>query len=121
MDNITFAFGINKLINKFDADTMKFEHIPISRENIIILTDEYFSSEFDFYYQDNILIVPATKLEPNQSWNKSLIVNNQCIVFNGRYIFFFNFKELENDILFVTPLTLPQIELIRNNSYLTKQ
>lgn len=121
MNNIKFAFGINKLINRFDADTMKFEQIPISRENFKILTDEYFSSEFDFYFQDNILIVPATKLEPNQSWNKSLIVNDQVIEFNNRYIYFFNFKKVKENIIFITPLTLPQTQLIKNTLYLANK
>ncbi|EFI85250.1 MULTISPECIES: hypothetical protein [Bacilli] len=121
MNNTTFAFGINENINRFDAHTMKFEQIPISRENFKILTDEYLSSDFDFYFQDNILIVPATRLEPNQSWNKSLILNDQVIDFKGKYIFFFNFRELENNILYITPLTLPQIELVRNNYYLTNK
>ncbi|STQ48399.1 Uncharacterised protein [Enterococcus durans] len=121
MNNTTFAFGINENINRFDANTMKFEQIPISRENFKILTDEYLSSDFDFYFQDNILIVPATRLEPNQSWNKSLILNDQVIDFKGKYIFFFNFRELENNILYITPLTLPQIELVRNNYYLTNK
>lgn len=121
MKNKTFAFGINKIINRFNAHTMEFEQIPISRENFQTLTDEYFSNEFDFYFQDNVLIVPATKLEPNQSWNKSLIVNNQVIEFNGKYIFFFNFRELENDILYITSLTLLQFELVRNNFNLTNK
>ncbi|MBE8849406.1 hypothetical protein G9440_15055 [Enterococcus durans] len=121
MNNTTFAFGINENINRFDVHTMKFEQIPISRENFKILTDEYLSSDFDFYFQDNILIVPATRLEPNQSWNKSLILNDQVIDFKGKYIFFFNFRELENNILYITPLTLPQIELVRNNYYLTNK
>lgn len=121
MINKTFAFGINNIINRFNADTMKFEQISISLENFKILTNEYFSSEFDYYFQDNILIVPATKLEPNQSWNKFLIVNDQVIDFNGKYIFFFNFRDLENDILYITPLTLPQIDLVKNNFYLTNK
>ncbi|QYA33091.1 hypothetical protein KYI07_01165 [Macrococcus psychrotolerans] len=116
-----FAFGINKIINCINADKMKFEQMSISQESFKILIDEYFLSKFDYYFQDNILIVPATKLEPNRSWNKSLIINEQVIEFKGMYIFFFNFRELENNILYITPLTLPQIELVRNNFYLTKQ
>lgn len=114
MDNITFAFGINNITNRFDAHTLEFEQIPISRENFKTLTDEYFSSEFDFYFQDNILIVPTSKLEPNQSWHKSLLVNKQVIGFNGRYIYFFNYKEVKENLLFITPLTLPQTQLIKN-------
>lgn len=121
MNNITFAFGLNTIIYRLNAHTMEFQQIPISRENFETLTEEYFSSEFDFYFQDNVLIVPVTKLEPNQSWNKSLIVNNQVIEFNGKYIFFFNFRDLENDIFFITPLTLPQIQLIKNTLYLTNR
>lgn len=118
MDNITFAFGINKITNRFDAYTLEFEQIPISRENFKTLTDEYFSSEFDFYFQDNILIVPTSKFEPNQSWHKSLLVNKQVIEFNGRYIYFFNYKEVKENLLFIAPLTLPQTELIKNRLYL---
>ncbi|QTN11384.1 hypothetical protein [Mammaliicoccus vitulinus] len=118
MDNITFAFGINKITNRFDAYTLEFEQIPISRENFKTLTDEYFSSEFDFYFQDNILIVPTSKFEPNQSWHKSLLVNKQVIEFNGRYIYFFNYKEVKENLLFIEPLTLPQTELIKNRLYL---
>ncbi|MGO3048435.1 MAG: hypothetical protein ACTIDZ_00180 [Staphylococcus sp.] len=117
MNNTTFAFGINKIINRFDAHTQEFEQIPISRENFKTLTDE-FPSEFNFYFQDNILIVPTSKLEPNQSWHKSLLVNKQIIEFNGRYIYFFNYKEVKENILFITPLTLPQTELIKNRLYL---
>ncbi|RIM66933.1 hypothetical protein BU600_12105, partial [Staphylococcus arlettae] len=61
MNNTTFAFGINKIINRFDAHTQEFEQIPISRENFKLLTDDNFSSEFNFYFQDNILIVPTSK------------------------------------------------------------
>lgn len=118
MNNTTFAFGINKIINRFDAHTQEFEQIPISRENFKTLTDDNFSSEFNFYYQDNILIVPTSKLEPNQSWHKSLLVNKQIIEFNGRYIYFFNYKEVKENVLFITPLTLPQTELIKNRLYL---
>lgn len=118
MNNITFAFGINKITNRFDAHTLEFEQIPISRENFKTLTDEYFSCEFDFYFQDNILIVPTSKLEPNQSWHKSLLVNKQVIEFNGRYIYFFNYKEVKENLMFITPLTLPQTELIKNRLYL---
>ncbi|WP_239724964.1 MULTISPECIES: hypothetical protein [unclassified Mammaliicoccus] len=119
MNNKTFAFGINKIINIFDAHTLEFEQIPISQENFKILTDKYFSNEFDFYFQDNILIVPTSKLEPNQSWHKSLLVNDQVIEFNGgRYICFFNYKEVKENVLFITPLTLPQNELIKNTLYL---
>ncbi|MGW8024857.1 hypothetical protein ACWEYK_10640 [Staphylococcus xylosus] len=114
MDNITFAFGINKITNRYDAHTLEFEQISISRENFKTLTDEYFSSEFDFYFQNNILIVLTSKLEPNQSWNKFLIVNDQVIEFNSRYIYFFNFKNVKENILFITPLTLPQTQLIKN-------
>lgn len=114
MDNITFAFGINKITNRYDAHTLKFEQISISRENFKTLTDEYFSSEFDFYFQNNILIVLTSKLEPNQSWNKFLIVNDKVIEFNSRYIYFFNFKNVKENILFITPLTLPQTQLIKN-------
>lgn len=32
MDNITFAFGINKITNRFDAHTLEFEQIPMSRK-----------------------------------------------------------------------------------------
>jgi hypothetical protein len=117
MNNTTFAFGINKITNRFDAHTLEFEQIPISRENFKTLTtDEYFSR--DFYFQDNILIVPTSKLEPNQSWHKSLLVNKQVIEFNGRYIYFFNYKEVKENLLFITPLTLPQTELIKNTLYL---
>lgn len=121
MDNKRFAFGTNKIINRYDADTLKFEQIPISRENFKILIDEDFSCEFDFYFQDNILIVPTTRLEPNQSWNKSLIVNDQVIEFNGRYIYFFNFQNVKENILYITPLTLPQTQLIKNTLYLSNK
>lgn len=121
MDNITFAFGINKITNRFDAHTLEFKQLPISRENFKTLTDEYFSSKFDFYFQDNILIVPTSKLKPNQSWHKSLLVNKQVIEFNGRYIYFFNYKEVKPNLLIVTALTLPQIQLIKNTLYLVNK
>lgn len=121
MNNTTFTFGINEITNRFDAHTMEFEQIPISNDNFKLLIDKYFSSEFDFYFQDNILIVPTTRLEPNQSWNKSLIVNDQVIEFNGRYIYFFNFQNVKENILFITPLTLPQTQLIKNTLYLANK
>ena len=48
MDNITFAFGINKIINRFDAHTLEFEQIPISRENFKTLKYEPFAAKARF-------------------------------------------------------------------------
>ena len=70
---------------------------------------------FDYYFINDILIIPDPLPVARERWNRKLGINNLIIEFRGSFIVFFSFNEVKKDFLLAGSLSLPQFEFLKSS------
>ncbi len=100
---------------------LEIENMEISWLNNIDKNDEIFkrlNDGFDYYFFNNILIIPDPIPSPRLNWNKKISIKDKLeIDCNGQYISFFHFEKNDN-ILFAKSLTLPEYIFLKDNIHI---
>lgn len=102
---------------------LEIEHMDITWLNNINKNDEIFkrlnlTDGFDYYFFNNILIIPDPIPSPRLNWNKTISIKDALeIDCEGQYISFFHFEKNDN-VLFAKSLTLPEYIFLKDNIHI---
>lgn len=111
MNNNDVLFGSNLSIGVLNVVSMEMERIDnVTKEHRIF---NRIVAPFDWYFHDEIMIIPDVRPTPKKNWNKVVNVCEQEIECIGECIYFFHFEIVENKFNYVTSLTLPEFDHIR--------
>lgn len=69
---------------------------------------------FDFYFIDDILVIPDPIPVARENWNRKIGINDLEIECMGSWLVFFSFKEVKKEIFLADSLTLPQYDFLKN-------
>lgn len=110
MNNEKIIFDTLLSIGCLDISTMNF-----FRLNNVEKSHEIFErivAPFDFYYHDDILIIPDPIPKEKVNWNKMVSLYGQEIECIGRYVYFFHFDDISDYVNRVRSLTLPEYNYV---------
>ncbi|MGR3779137.1 hypothetical protein ACT1UG_26465 [Bacillus paramycoides] len=68
---------------------------------------------FDYYYINQILVIPDPIPVARVNWNKNIIINDLTVGCVGSFLAFFHFN-LNQDIIYADSLTLPEYVFLQN-------
>lgn len=107
-DYIGFA---NKLsVGFLDVSSMELTRLDNVDQNHFIFTR--IQTPFDWYYQNDIIIIPDPVPRARANWNKTVYVFDQEIECVGEFISFFHFEKIK-EMNYVTSLSLPEFDYIK--------
>ena len=69
---------------------------------------------FDYYYINQILIIPDPIPSPRLNWYKKIYIDDLEVKCNGKYIIFFHYEDKEN-FVYVDSLSFPEYIFLKNN------
>lgn len=110
----TIAFSHKPSIALLKIDTMELNWITDTKENDMVFNQLSKVDNFDYYYINEILIIPDPIPSPRLNWSKKIIVNTLEIECKGKFLYFFNYNNINNVIL-ANSLTFPQFIFLKNN------
>lgn len=112
MSAIGFAFKPSVAI--LTIDDMELTWLPKIEEEHAIFKQLKMTNEFDFYFINDILVIPDPIPVARENWNRKIGINDLEIECGGSWLVFFSFKEIKEEILLADSLTLPQYEFLKN-------
>lgn len=110
----TIAFAYQPSIALLTIDNMSFNWITNTEENNKIFRQLSNVNSFDYYYINQILVIPDPIPSPRLNWSKKVLINNLEIECNGQFLAFFHYSNNEN-IIFANSLTFPEYIFLKNN------
>ncbi|WP_238907166.1 hypothetical protein [Clostridium sp. YIM B02506] len=110
----TIAFAYQPSISLLTIDTMEFDWITDTKETTKIFEQLSKVNDFEYYYINQILIIPDPIPSPRLNWSKKVIINNLEIDCNGRFLAFFHYNNNGNTI-FANSLTFPEYIFLKDN------
>lgn len=110
----TIAFAYHPSIALLKIDTMEFDWITDTQENDKIFNQLSKVDDFDYYYINQILIIPDPIPLPRLNWSKKIIINNLEIECKGKFLAFCHYNNNDN-IIFANSLTFPEYIFLKNN------
>lgn len=105
MNDNNIFFGANLSIGVLNVNDMELRRVESVNKNHEIF--KRISVPFDWYFHDNIMIIPDSVPKPKKNWNENVNICGQEIECVGEFIYFFHFEIIEN-INFVSSLKLPE-------------
>ena len=96
MNNEKIIFDTLLSIGCLDIATMNFFRLNNVEKSHDIF--EKIVAPFDFYYHDDILIIPDPIPKEKVNWNKMVSLYGQEIECIGRYIYFFHFDDMSDNV-----------------------
>ncbi|MGX7196333.1 hypothetical protein [Enterococcus olivae] len=112
-NDLMIVFSPKNSIGYFDIENQELIRIDGIEKNHFIY--EHIKPPFDWYFHDDIMIIPDPIPSPRKKWNKTITVANQVIKCTGQYIVFYHFKERNDLFNFASSLTLPEFEYLKSN------
>lgn len=112
MNNNMLSFTRNLSMGYLNVEKMRFERIDNVNTNHPVF--KHIKPPFDWYFQDEILIIPDPVSSPRKNWNKIITLDNQKIECKGNFFCFFHFKQ-KDSINLVESLTLPEYTHIKKS------
>lgn len=110
---ITFAFEPS--IGFLEIENMELSWLNNISQNNKIFKRLNPNDGFDYYFFNNILIIPDPIPSPRLNWNKTISIKDKLeIDCKGKYISFFHFEKNDN-IIFAKSLTLPEYIFLKDN------
>ena len=111
MDYSTIAFTYQPKIALLLLDNMQFDWVNTEE------TDKVFKqiskvNNFDYYYINEILIIPDPI--PRINWSKDILINNLEINCKGKFLAFFHYSNI-NNVTLADSLTFPEYIFLKNN------
>ena len=114
MDYI-IGFAYQPSIALFKIDTMEFDWLHDKKENNKIFDHlSKVNNNFDYYYINNILIIPDPIPCPRSNWTKKIFIDNLEIECNGNFIYFLHY-EINKNVILADSLTFPEYLFLKNN------
>lgn len=111
MNEYGIAFANKFSIGLLDLTTEKLIRLSdVNRDHEIF---NRIQIPFDWFYQDEIMIIPDSVPTARINWSKDIYVNGQKIDCVGEFILFCHFDKIES-MNFATSLSLPEFETIKN-------
>lgn len=108
----SIGFDFKNSIGYLDVEKMTFSRMDnVDREHFIF---KNIQAPFDWYFHNEIMIIPDPILSPRKNWNKTIFIDNQEINCKGKFVVFFHFEKVREGIHFATSLTLPEFRYIEN-------
>ncbi|GEQ62008.1 hypothetical protein VL4N_13860 [Vagococcus lutrae] len=111
MNNNDIVFNSNLSVGVLNIISMELTRIDGVNEKHEIF--RRIVAPFDWYFHEEIMLIPDSKPMPKQNWEKVLYLCEQEIRCIGQFVYFFHFEILDNNINFVTSLTLPEYDHIK--------
>lgn len=109
----TVMFLRNISIGLLEISTSKFSRLEnVGKEHAIF---EKIKPPFDWYFYDNILVIPDPVPIAREKWYKKVGINDFGIECRGSFLVFFNFIEVNDGIVLADSLTLPQFEFLKRS------
>lgn len=106
MNDTMLAFGNNLSIGYLDTNSLELQRLEnIDEEHPIF---NRIAPPFDYYIVRNILLIPDPVLS-----NKTINLCNQELE-AGDFIACFNYEEINDNLLLLSSLTLPQFDFLNN-------
>lgn len=112
MNNKDILFKSHLSIGILNVITMDFKRVENVNKHHEIF--KRIKPPFDWYYHDKIMIIPDAIPVPKEEWNKIVNICGQEINCVGKFIYFFHFEIVENNLNFVSSLKLPEYIHIKN-------
>ena len=114
----TIGFAYQPSIALLEIDTMEFDWIHDKKENNNIFDKLSKIKNFDYYYMNNILIIPDPIPSPRLNWSKRVFIDNLEIECKGNFISFFHY-EINKNFILADSLTFPEYLFVKNNIRIT--
>ncbi|WEG73096.1 hypothetical protein [Vagococcus intermedius] len=112
MKETTLAFSNELSIGVLNCDTLELTRINhVKQDHWIFKT---FQVPFDWYWQEDILIIASQRVVPRPNWHRKIYLEEQEIECYGKYLFFFQYHTINNQALLVTSLNLQRFEKIKS-------
>lgn len=115
MDSI-IAFGYKPSIGLLKIDTMEFKWLLEIEKNHEIFERISKVADFDYYYMNEILIIPDPLFSFRLNWYRKIFIDDLEIECKGNFLAFFHYKFNNNkDIVFADSLLLTEYIYLKNN------
>lgn len=111
----TIAFAYQPSIALLKINTMEFDWITDIKENDKIFKQLSKVNDFDYYYINDILIIPDPIPSPRLNWSKKFLINNLKIDCKGKFLAFFHYNRYNENIIFADSLRFPEYIFLKNN------
>lgn len=108
----SLAFSRELSIGVLNCDTLELTRLNHVNQNHWIF--KQFQVPFDWYWQEDILIIASQEVVPRPNWHKKIGLKNQEIECHGKYLFFFQYDKINEQMLHVTSLNLQRFEQIKS-------
>lgn len=72
------------------------------------------TAPFDWYYHENIMVIPDPVFAPRKNWHEELFICEQSIECPGTFVAFFHFENYKDKLYYATSLTMPEFEHIKD-------
>ncbi|WP_332238489.1 hypothetical protein [Sporolactobacillus sp. KGMB 08714] len=69
---------------------------------------------FDYYFLDDILVIPDPVPVAKEKWNRKIGISNLEIECEGNFLVFFNCRKVEEGFIYADSLSLPQFQFLRS-------
>ncbi|QTB26594.1 hypothetical protein [Lysinibacillus sphaericus] len=112
MSAIGFAFKPSVAL--LSIDDMQLTWLPKIEKEHAIFKQLSKVKEFEFYFINDILVIPDPIPVARENWNRKIGINDLEIECMGSWLVFLSFKELKEEFFFAESLTLPQYEFLKN-------
>lgn len=120
MEYKSLVFSNNISMVLLEIENMKLDWVNNVEKNNKIFDELNYGIKstggFDYYYINQILIIPDPIPSSRLNWNKTIYIDNLEINCKGKYIAFFYYEEKENFVL-VDSLNFPQYRLLKNKIF----
>lgn len=111
MNNFPIIFTNNSSIGLLDVRTMEFTRINKVNKGHPIYTK--IKAPFNWYYQNNIMIIPDPIPNARPTWSKALFIDTQEIICHGSFVVFFHFEVYKDQLNVAKSLTLPEYGFLK--------
>lgn len=110
----TLGFSFKPSVAILSVDEMQLTWLPKIEKEHDIFKQLSKVNDFNFYFINDILVIPDPIPVARGNWNKKIGINDLEIECKGSWLAFFSFEESDGEILLADSLTLPQYEFLKN-------
>jgi len=110
---ITFAFEPSIVF--LEIENMELYWLNNISQNNKIFKRLNINDGFDYYFFNNILIIPDPIPSPRTNWSKKILINNLEVDCKGKFLAFFHYNKYNENIIFADSLRFPEYIFLKNN------
>lgn len=113
--DILIAFAFEPSIVFLELENMELYWLNNISQNNKIFKQLSKVNDFDYYYINEILIMPDPIPSPRLNWSKKILINNLEIDCKGKFLAFFHYNKYNENIIFADSLRFPEYIFLKNN------